>query len=298
FSVTTQFHFSYIYLVHGAILEHKKLFSSYFFPFIFILLSFSNLNLLFGEVVLNNHGPFGIYWPVETSLTGSFFVLFYIYLGLMLSLAIVNFFKMFKQQEDVKMRRRSSYFILSSLVILVGVTVATYLYVLQVFPNVEPALASLSISGLIIAYGILKDKLFDIDRIVTRSFKYTITMLFLVWIFLMSERLLNYFISETLSEVRIASLVSASVVAVSFKPTRDMVDKIADKLFPHFINTEKNRKRDLDIYRKQLELAWKGGDMTDEKRRMLKDLRSSLDLLEKDHERLEAEINSQNKTHL
>ena len=43
FSVTTQFHFSYIYLVHGAILEHKKLFSIYFFPSIFVLLVFSTI---------------------------------------------------------------------------------------------------------------------------------------------------------------------------------------------------------------------------------------------------------------
>jgi hypothetical protein len=53
----------------------------------------------------------------------------------------------------------------------------------------------------------------------------------------------------------------------------------------------------LDIYRKQLELAWKGGDMTDEKRKMLKDLQSSLGLVEKDHEKLEADIKSK-KTNL
>ena len=37
-SVTTQFHFSSIYLVHGAIFEHKKLFLIYFFPLYFHLI--------------------------------------------------------------------------------------------------------------------------------------------------------------------------------------------------------------------------------------------------------------------
>ena len=47
----------------------------------------------------------------------------------------------------------------------------------------------------------------------------------------------------------------------------------------------------LEIYREQLQLAWEDGKITEKERMMLKDLRLSLGISDKEHERLEKELN-------
>lgn len=148
-----------------------------------------------------------------------------------------------------------------------------------------------SVSVIILAYGILKVNLFDIDLVVKKSFSYTIITVAIALIFLVSENALSKFISESiLVVIPLSDLLSGVIATVLFIPLKNFSDKITDKIFPDVGHISTSQKP-IEIYRKLLEFAEMGLEFAT----MLKELRSFLGISEEDHERLEQEIISDRK---
>lgn len=101
----------------------------------------------------------------------------------MLILVTINYFRVFRQTDDLEMRQRASFFILSSLVLAITLTITSFIEYIDYRIRLEPIIFALSIYGAIITIGILKVKLFDIDVIVSKSVKYTLLNVGLAWIF-------------------------------------------------------------------------------------------------------------------
>jgi len=155
---------------------------------------------------------------------------------------------------------------------------------------VNPAVF-VSVSVIILAYGILKVNLFDIDLVVKKSFSYTIITVAIALIFLVSENALSKFISESiLVVIPLSDLLSGVIATVLFMPLKNFSNKITDKIFPDvgYISTS---QKPIEIYRKLIEFAEMGLEFAT----MLKELRSFLGISEEDHERLEQEIISDRK---
>ena len=157
---TILYHFSYVYFTKKQIFENRKIILSYIpalFIFSFIIITFNQL------IEATDYSPLGLFGKVYTGISVIYFPLFYGTIGLFMVLTTINFYKMYKQNKDFILKRQASYFILSSLVVIIGLVVTTMLAWYSRFPKLELTIVSLSISGLIIAYSILKHKLFDIE---------------------------------------------------------------------------------------------------------------------------------------
>ena len=293
------FHFSYVYLVKQRIFENKKIFVIYLIPFFLISLLLMSFKLSNPEVVQSESGVFGIYDWAEGNALSPLVMALYGFMGLMLTLTSVNFIRMFRQSSDQELRRRASYFVLSFLIPLIGLIIVFMTTIFSVHPKLELSIASLSISRGIIAYGILKDRLFDIDFFVTKSFSYTLTTFFLAWAFLLSEESLNHLISESFfGGIQVSRLISAIFVVILFFPLKDGAHRITTRLFPHTVRSISVPKlRAMEIYKKQLECALEDGVMSKAEIRMLKKLRLTLEISDEDHEKLSREMTSKQDNH-
>jgi hypothetical protein len=88
-----------------------------------------------------------------------------------------------------------------------------------------------------------------------------------------------------------ARLIAAAIVAGCFFPLRSLAVKIGDRLFPGLTGTVKiDRKKELAIYKKQLEHVLEDGKISRKEEKMLKTLRDDLGISENDHKILEREI--------
>lgn len=288
------FHFSYVYLVKQRSFENKKIFVIYLVPFFLFSLLLTSFKLSHPEVVQSESGVFGLYYWAESSALSPLVTALYGFLGLMLTLTCVNFIRMFRQSLDLELRRRASYFVLSFLIPLIGLIIVFIMMIFSVRPKLELSIASLSISRAIIAYGILKDRLFDIDFFVTKSFSYTLTTFLLAWAFLLSEESLNHLISESFfGGIQVSRLISAIFVVILFFPLKDGTHRITARLFPHTVRSMSVPKlRAMEIYKKQLECALEDGVISEAEIRMLKKLRLSLEISDEDHEKLTGEVTS------
>ncbi len=295
-AVATLFHFSYVFLYRIKIFEDLLVFLVYLVPLFYISVFLIDIDQLYPSVLESDGSPFGLFEAdIERFSPPFLWGFFDIFLVVMLILAAVNFFRMFRL-EDVEIRRRSAYFILASLIPLIFITMEDFLEV--IFPDfnlkLDLGIVSLSITGVIISIGILKHKLFDIDLILPKSFYYITTVLVLVWVFILSGEVLVRFITG--GEESIFSRFAAVLLTlILFFPVREMAGGLASRLFPRdFIS--RRRKTGLpsgtalEIYRKQLQLAWSGGEITEKEGRLLKDLRLSLGISNREHERLEKEL--------
>ena len=289
------FHFSYVYLVKQRSFENKKIFVIYLVPFFLISLLSIGFKLSPPEVIQSPSGVFGIYDWAESNALSLLVTALYGFMGLMLTLTCVNFIRMFRQSLDQELRRRASYFILSFLIPLIGLIIVFITIIFSVRLKLELSITSLSISRAIIAYGILKDRLFDIDFFVTKSFSYTLTTFFLAWAFLLSEESLNHLISESFfGGIQVSRLISAIFVVVLFFPLKNGAHRITARLFPHAVRSMIVPKlRAMEIYKKQLKCAFEDGVISEAEIRMLKELRSSLKISDEDHEKLTGEVTSE-----
>ena len=151
-------------------------------------------------------------------------------------------------------------------------------------PKFDIANVFVALSVIILAYGTLKVKLFDIDLVVKKSFSYAIITVVIAWIFLLLEESLSYFVSEIiLGGIQISHLLSGIVIVILILPLKDISHKLTDKLFPDMDHISTSH-RDIEIYRKLLEYAAMDKSM------MLKEMRSFLGISDEDHKSLEKEI--------
>ncbi|MFQ6083987.1 MAG: histidine kinase N-terminal 7TM domain-containing protein [Candidatus Aminicenantia bacterium] len=297
-ATATTYHFSYIFLKNSSIFEKKKLVVIYSVPLFYISIYLINSKWIYPNVGETEYSLFGLYGGIEaTSFSSLLFLFFYIYIGLMATLATINFFRMFRQNVDLELRRRAAYFVLSSLIpaILLNLTIFLSLFVEKYHPKLEFTIVSLSISGAIIAYGILKDKLFDIDVIVSKSVQYTLLNIGLAWIFILSRETLISLISDLLfSGNQVATLLAGFIVVTALVPIKGTTSSLTTKLFPHTRVDTLPTTRDLEIYQKQLEFVWTSDNITEQERKerklMLNALRTVLGISMKDHELMECKV--------
>ncbi|MCK5560857.1 MAG: hypothetical protein KAJ51_09705, partial [Thermoplasmata archaeon] len=125
------------------------------------------------------------------------------------------------------------------------------------------------------------------------TFVYLIITIVLIGVFRLIELVLSNLISSTFFGGDLtARLIAAAIVASMFFPLRSQAVKIGNKLFPKLTRSVKSgHKRNLAIYKKQLEFVLADGKITKKEREMLKALRVDLGVSEKDHNRLVKEFN-------
>ena len=289
-AVTFLFHFSYVSFTKGQVLKNKNMILVYIIPLFFLGFYLINPDHIVGK---SPNTDLGLYGEDYIGIYSLFKPLFYVTIGIMLVLTTITFFKMFKKSKEPKRRKRALYFIFSVFIPLVGFTVSVILVeIFYLVPHVQLGIVGLTISGAVVAYGILKHQLFDIHFIVKETFVYLIITIVLIGVFRLIELVLSNLISSTFFGGDLpARLIAAAIVASMFFPLRSQAVKIGNKLFPKLTRSVKSgHKRNLAIYKKQLEFVLADGKITKKEREMLKALRVDLGVSEKDHSRLVKEL--------
>jgi hypothetical protein len=236
--------------------------------------------------------------PTLVSFRWGFFEYFnrffyYLSIGLLVTLATINFFRMFRQHEDKDLRRRSSYFVFSTLVILAAIAIVVVLVtVFGIIPEVDLPVAVLPIYEGIIAYGIVQAKLFDIDLVVKKSFSYTATSLVIAFVFRFLQKALEEVVLvDIFGGIPLSGVFAGAFAAVLFIPLKDVNDKITNKLFPDAETITKSYKAK-ELYKNLLEFALMEDQLTEKASMMLNELRLFLRISDEVHESMENELRS------
>jgi len=292
FAMATAFHFSSVFLKQRPIFESKKILFIYIIPLGILTLLIINPKFFYSEVVSSDLSStyYGLYdWinpPIEN--LWSYYFLFY---GIMLLLVTINFYRAFRQTEDLEMRRRASYFILASLFLGISLTFSSLVQYFDYVLKLEPTTVLLSINGMIITYGILKARLFDIDLIVSKSVKYTLLNIGLAWLFVISRETMIPLISIIIfSGNQVATLLAGFIVMTAFVPLKNITSSFTEKLFPQKGHVPSSVVENQELYRRQLMLIWEDGKITEKEQKILSLLRSFLEISEDVHNRLKQEV--------
>jgi hypothetical protein len=293
--VTLFYHFSYVSYTKKQVLENKKFLAVYLAPLIFLVFVILNPENI---VVESPDTDLGIYGKEFTGTFSSFKPIFYGYIGLMLVLTTVNFIRMFRELKNPILKKRSMYFVLSSLIPFIGFAISVLMVEIFRIPlHVQLGMVTLSISGIVIAYGILKYQLFDIEFFVKKTFVYLLMALVLIGIFRLIELILSYFISATFFGGDLgARFIAAVIVFCFFFPLRSMAVKIGDRLFPKLTKSVKyDFSHEIMVYKNQLKHALEDGVITVKEKKMLKSLRDDLGISDEDHKKLLKELAKDHK---
>jgi len=141
----------------------------------------------------------------------------------------------------------------------------------------------------LIAYGILRTQLFDIDLKIRWTIKQsTLAGVIVAIIFLVSEgadRLLSAELGNW------AGLLAAAVVVFFLAPLQRLADKVAGAAMPNTENTPQYvAYRKMQVYEAALTEAQQEGGISEKERSLLNRLRDSLDISSADAETLEREL--------
>ncbi len=143
----------------------------------------------------------------------------------------------------------------------------------------------------LIAYGILRTQLFDIDLRIRWTIKQsTLATVFVTLIFLISEGA-DRFLSAELGNF--AGLLAAAVVVFFLAPLQRFAEGVASVAMPNTENTpEYAAHRKMQVYEAAFAEAQQEGGVSDKERSLLNRLRDSLDISLSDAETLERELQS------
>jgi hypothetical protein len=142
-----------------------------------------------------------------------------------------------------------------------GIVTITLLWLVPVIALPVPfdALAALVVGPLLpgaIAIAILRYRLYEIDRIVSRTISYLIITGFLAVVFVGAVFLLQAVLTPVVGENPVAVAASTLVVAALFKPSRTRVQQIVDRRFNRArYNAERTAAAFAARLRDQVELA-------------------------------------------
>lgn len=138
----------------------------------------------------------------------------------------------------------------------------------------------------LIAYGVLRTHLFDIDLKVRWTIKQsTLAALVVACVFLLSEAA-DRFLSAELGSV--AGLLAAAVVVFFLAPLQRFADSIAGSAMPNTQNTpEYAMFRKMQVYEEAVLDAQRDGGISDKERALLIRLRDSLGITESDASSIE-----------
>jgi hypothetical protein len=141
----------------------------------------------------------------------------------------------------------------------------------------------------LIAYGILRTQLFDIDLRIRWTIKQsTLATVVVTLIFLLSEGA-DRFLSAELGNV--AGLLAAAIVVFFLAPLQRFAERVASVAMPNTRNTpEYAAHRKMQVYEAALAEAQQEGGISDKERSLLNRLRDSLEISSSDAEMLEREL--------
>ena len=141
----------------------------------------------------------------------------------------------------------------------------------------------------LIAYGILRTQLFDIDLRIRWTIKQsTVAGIFVALMFFISEAA-STFLSAELGNL--AGLLAAAVLMFFLSPLQRFADRVASAAMPNTKNTpEYAAFRKMQVYESALAEAQHEGGISDRERALLVRLRDSLGISEADAETIEREL--------
>lgn len=141
----------------------------------------------------------------------------------------------------------------------------------------------------LIAYGILRTQLFDIDLRIRWTIKQTtVAAALLTVVFLVSEGV-SVFLSAELGNV--AGLLAAAVVVFFLAPLQRFAERVASTAMPNTENTpEYATFRKMQVYETAVAEAREGGGISAKERSLLNRLRESLGISECDAAAIEREL--------
>ena len=141
----------------------------------------------------------------------------------------------------------------------------------------------------LIAYGILRTQLFDIDLRIRWTIKQsTLAAIVVSFIFLLSEGA-DRFLSAELGNV--AGLLAAAIVVFFLAPLQRFAERVASVAMPNTENTpEYAMFRKLQVYEAALTEALPDGDISERERELLNRLRDSLGISVSDADAIEGEL--------
>jgi hypothetical protein len=141
----------------------------------------------------------------------------------------------------------------------------------------------------ILAYGILRTQLFDIDLKIRWTIKQsTVAGIFVAVMFVISEGA-NQFLEAELGNV--AGLLAAGVVMAFLAPLQRFADRVASAAMPNTENTpEYAAFRKMQVYEAAVAEALQESGISDRERSLLIRLRDSLGVTEADAEAIELEL--------
>jgi len=143
----------------------------------------------------------------------------------------------------------------------------------------------------ILAYGILRTQLFDIDLRIRWTIKQsTVAGIFVSTIFVISEGA-SQFLSNELGNV--VGLLAAGVLMFFLAPLQRFADRVAGAAMPNTKNTpEYVAFRKMQVYESAVSDALSEGGISPKERTLLNHLRNSLEISEADAEAIELELST------
>lgn len=140
-----------------------------------------------------------------------------------------------------------------------------------------------------IAYGILKTQLFDIDLKIRWTIKQsTLAAVIIAFVYIISEAA-SEFLSAELG--KIAGILAAAVVVVFLAPLQRFADKVASAAMPGTKNTpEYIAFRKMQVYESAVSEALAEGGISHKERTLLNHLRESLGISAEDAQAIESEL--------
>lgn len=146
-----------------------------------------------------------------------------------------------------------------------------------------------AVGAILLAYGILRHQLFDIDLKIKWTIKRsTLVALFVAFFFVVSE-LAAVFFADRIGTV--LGILAAGVLLFAIAPLQRLADRVSDAAMPRVKDTQEYRTvRKREVYRAALESAIEDGDITDKERSMLATLADQLQLTSAEALRLERQV--------
>ncbi|MDP6156831.1 MAG: histidine kinase N-terminal 7TM domain-containing protein [Candidatus Thermoplasmatota archaeon] len=280
-ALTFLYHFSHMYRVKGSIWKHWKVMVVYLLPLLVSLLIIINPALMDADFENKESHPTGHILPARADTwVGDFFQGWVVLIGIA---TFVNCIWIFRQKEDLELRRQGAYFMMAYFFPLIGGIMTNFFKgVLGVHLMLNTAILMMPISMSILAYGILKERLFDIDIIVKRSIQYSLVTFALTGVFFLVEKMMENLVKiEVVGQTKLSGFISAGVVILSSMPVKAIGKKLVEKWFPDvkaLDPLEAQKMRDLEIYKEQLRVALAGGSVEWNERRLLGQLRKSYEI--------------------
>lgn len=141
----------------------------------------------------------------------------------------------------------------------------------------------------LIAYGILRTQLFDIDLKIRWTIKQsTLAAAIVTIVYVLSEGASRLLSSELGS---LAGLLAAGVVVFFLAPLQRFAERVASSAMPNTHNTpEYAAHRKLQVYEAAVSEALQGGEITPKERQLLNRLRDTLGIAAVDAEALERDL--------